>query len=407
MMSSISLVPGSDLVRRRLRIAVVAACPMPSRRGTPLRVERLAEALAARGHQVELVTYHLTDDDAPLSLPVHRIFDREERRRTAVGPSLRKLFLYDPALARTLWRLLTRKPFDVIYAHHFEGALCALPAGRRHGLPVIYDAHTMLASELPSYAPTLLRGATRVLGRWLDGLVPSWVNHSVTVTRDIRDRLIADHGIDPDDVTVVMNGVESALFAQSGSSTVSPEPNRLIYTGTLAAYQDVGLLLEAFALAHQQRPAMRLTMSVSSSFDRYEEQARRLGIRAAIDVVADTLADLPARLAQARIAVMPRTRCDGIPQKLLNYMAAGNACVASAGSAKVMENEVTGLVVPDGDAAAFAAALVRLVDDPALAARLADNARSFAQRQCRWELAAERVEAICESLVGRSAEPSA
>ncbi|MFO1075557.1 MAG: hypothetical protein U1E17_23225 [Geminicoccaceae bacterium] len=42
------------MVGRRLRIGMVAACPLPARRGTPLRIERLAEALAARGHHVEL-----------------------------------------------------------------------------------------------------------------------------------------------------------------------------------------------------------------------------------------------------------------------------------------------------------------------------------------------------------------
>ena len=49
----------------------------------------------------------------------------------------------------------------------------ALPAARWRGVPVVYDAHTMLESELPSYAPSALRGLTRVLGRWLDGVVPA------------------------------------------------------------------------------------------------------------------------------------------------------------------------------------------------------------------------------------------
>ena len=52
--------PGSvSAANGQFRIVMVAACPMPARRGTPLRVERLAEALAARGHHVELVTYQI------------------------------------------------------------------------------------------------------------------------------------------------------------------------------------------------------------------------------------------------------------------------------------------------------------------------------------------------------------
>jgi len=41
----------------RYRIAMVAACPMPARRGTPLRIERLTEALIARGHHEELAMH--------------------------------------------------------------------------------------------------------------------------------------------------------------------------------------------------------------------------------------------------------------------------------------------------------------------------------------------------------------
>ena len=41
-----------------LTIAMVAACPFPAPRGTPIRALRLAEALAARGHRVHVVTYH-------------------------------------------------------------------------------------------------------------------------------------------------------------------------------------------------------------------------------------------------------------------------------------------------------------------------------------------------------------
>ena len=42
-----------------MRIAIVAACPFPLPRGTPVRILRMAEALADRGHEVHVVTYHL------------------------------------------------------------------------------------------------------------------------------------------------------------------------------------------------------------------------------------------------------------------------------------------------------------------------------------------------------------
>jgi glycosyltransferase involved in cell wall biosynthesis len=123
---------------------------MPARRGTPLRIERLTEALIARGHHVELITYHVSDDAQTLEFPVHRIFNKRVYWRMPAGPNLRKLALYDPALAIKVWRVLGGSRFDVIHAHHLEGLLVALPSRLRHGVPIVYDAHTMLSSELPS-----------------------------------------------------------------------------------------------------------------------------------------------------------------------------------------------------------------------------------------------------------------
>jgi len=372
---------------------MVAACPMPARRGTPLRVERLAEALAARGHVVEIITYHVAEGPQSLGVPVHRIFRHPVYWRMPVGPSFRKLALYDPALSWKLSTVLSDRRFDVIHAHHVEGLLVALPPRLRHGIPLVYDAHTMLAAELPSYATGLMRSAFATLGGWLDGALPRRADHVVAVTPDIRDRLVTAHGLRPDRITVVTNGVESGCFRVE---TPPPQDGlvRLIYTGTLAPYQNIELLLEAFAQARQVRRDLRLCFAVSSSFEPYEALARRLGVREAIEVSADGFGELPLRLAAAAIAVLPRIRCPGIPQKLLNYMAAGKAIVASAGSAKVLEHERTGLVVGDGDASGFAAAVLRLAGDPELREALGGKARETVEREFSWEGAAEKLEPV-------------
>jgi glycosyltransferase involved in cell wall biosynthesis len=381
----------------RFRIAMVAACPMPARRGTPLRIERLAEALTARGHHVELITYHVADGPQPLGIPVHRIFRQPVYWRMPVGPSLRKLALYDPALAWKLSRVLGSRPFDVIHAHHVEGLLVSLPARLLHRMPLVYDAHTMLSAELPSYATGLVRGVVGDLGGWLDGVLPRRADHVVAVTPDIRDRLVGAHGLRPERVSVVTNGVETGCFR------VQTPPRRegvvrLIYTGTLAQYQNVDLLLEAFARARQVRRDLRLCFSVSSSFEPYEATARRLRVRDAIEVLADGFSELPLRLAASAIAVLPRISCPGIPQKLLNYMAAGKAIVASAGSAKLLEHERTGLVVANGDAAGFADAVLRLAAHPELAEKLGTAARETVEKEFSWEKAAQRLEPVYEGL---------
>jgi len=386
---------------RRFRIAMVAACPMPARRGTPLRVERLAQALWARGHHVEVITYHIADDEHQLGFPVHRIFGKRRRYwQMPAGPNLRKLLLYDPALAIKLWRVLSKEGFDVVHAHHIEGLLVSLPARLRHKVPIVYDAHTMLGSELPSYGPRLSRWLVGAAGGWLDSWLPRCADHVASVTEDIRDSLIGRYRMQPDRISVVMNGVEAENFRVEVPPPVDGYV-RLIYTGTLAPYQDIDLLLEAFALARRARKDLKLVFSVSSPFEPYEDHAKRLGIRGAIEVIPDGFDELPARLAASSIAVLPRTQCPGIPQKLLNYMAAGKAIVSSAGSAKVIEHERTGLIVPNGDREAFAQALLRLAGNPSLARELGSSARRDVERSYSWEQAAETLERIYQQVTLR------
>ena len=373
---------------------------MPARRGTPLRVERLAEALCARGHQVELITYHICDDEHPLEFPVHRILNKRRHVQMPAGPNARKLFVYDPLLAVKLWQVVGAGAFDVIHAHHIEGLLASLPTRVRQRIPVVYDAHTTLRAELPSYGPRLSRWVTGVVGDWFDGWLPRAADHVAAVTPDIRECLIERHGMNGDRISVVMNGVEAANFRVADASSRDGFV-RLIYSGTLAPYQDIDLLLDAFARARRVRSDLKLCLSVSSTFEPYEAQARQLGIRDSIEVLADGFDELPGRLAASNIAVLPRTSCPGIPQKLLNYMAAGKAIVSSAGSAKVIEHERTGLIVPNGDAEAFAGALLRLAGNPTFARQLGNSARTDVERSYTWEQSADALEGIYEQVTLR------
>ena len=380
---------------------MVAACPMPARRGTPLRVERLAQALAARGHDIELITYHLAEEDGQYAFPVQRIFDRVELGTLAPGPTLAKLSIYDPALARLVGRRLRERRFDVVHAHHFEGLLAAAYGRRGTGVPIVYDAHTLLGAELPAYGKQWMAKLARGFGRRLDQWIPALADHMIVVTDDISRQLVSNHGFEPHRITVVPNGVEVDSFA--AVSMTAAEPGLLVYTGTLAPYQGIDLMLEAFARALAVRPKLRLRLLITASFEPFMPMAERLGVAHAIEIIQDSFSALPERLSQASVALMPRVECPGLPQKLLNYMAAGKAIVSFAGSAKLLEHEVTGLIVPNRDIAGFANAIVRLSDDPVLGSRLGMAARDLILDTATWDRAAKRCEAVYASVVGARA----
>jgi hypothetical protein len=84
-------------MKERYKIAMVAACPFPYPRRTPIRIFRLAEALTHRGHEIHVVTYHFGDVvNAPFK--IHRIPDVRTYRKYSPGPSYQKLMVLDQLL---------------------------------------------------------------------------------------------------------------------------------------------------------------------------------------------------------------------------------------------------------------------------------------------------------------------
>jgi glycosyltransferase involved in cell wall biosynthesis len=269
---------------------------------------------------------------------------------------------------------------------------------RWSGHPVIYDAHTLLESELGHYLPHSLRGLAAGVGQWMDSRIPRRADHVISVSASIRDRLVALGAARADQITVVGNGVEQAHFHATASGPRSGIAATLIFAGNLAPYQGIELLLEAFGKIRALNPSVRLQIVTEARFEPYEPLARELGVRDGIDVIRAGFEALPARLAGADIALNPRTHCDGIPLKLLNYMSAALPIVSFAGSAHSLEQNRTGRLVPDGDTTAFAAAVLDLLDNPELAQRMGQNARRHSE-YFSWPHAAGQVELVYQRLL--------
>jgi glycosyltransferase involved in cell wall biosynthesis len=75
-------------------------------------------------------------------------------------------------------------------------------------------------------------------------------------------------------------------------------------------------------------------------------------------------------------------------------MASGTPVVSFGGSAKLLEHERSGLVVPDADVPAFAAAVLRLMADADLRRRLGACAQDIVAREYSWDQVARRVELV-------------
>lgn len=387
-------------MKRMFRVAMVAACPFPCPRGTPIRILRCAEALARRGHEVHVVAYHLGSrlDGAPFAL--HRIPDVAGYRQLGPGPNFQKLLRLDPMLALRVMDLVRTRTIDVIHAHHYEGLLASLPASRRYRVPVVYDAHTVLETELPSYGMIPFAGFATAVGRWLDRQLPPRADHVIAVSRAIKTALSEEGAVSPDRITVAPSGVETDRFTLRTPRRTGSASQTVVFAGNLGPYQGIGDLLSCFRIIRDYRPDVRLRIVTDSSFQPYERLADELGLRNHIDLVDAPFEELPRQLATADIAMNPRLRADGIPQKLLNYMAAGKAIVSFAGSGHILEHGRTGWLVDGGSVSDLAAGALRLMSEPRLAAALGAAARDVVATQYTWDRTAATIEEVYADVTG-------
>ncbi|MGE0774582.1 MAG: glycosyltransferase [Sphingomonadaceae bacterium] len=375
-------------------------------RGTPTRIRRMAEALVEAGHEVHIATYHLGEDFAekpPFS--VHRIADVPGYRKTEAGPDYRKLFILDPLLAATVSRIVADYRIEIVHAHHFEGLATSYLTARRHRIPLIYDAHTTLASELHYYSLGLPDPIKRGAARLLDRRIPRAADHVVAVSEEIRASLLKSGEVTDERISVIPNGVETDHFTRARVGEREATPRDIIYAGSLAPYHRIDLLLRSFRRVLDKRPQTRLLVATADEFAPYESQAASLGLREHIDVLATDFETLPRRLASAAVAVNPRVEGDGLPQKLLNYMAASLPVVSFAGSARHMVHGEQGSVIANGDIEAFADAILFYLDDNTSATRHGDQGRQLVVEQFSWSRVARQLGDLYERLAPPTSTP--
>jgi len=365
----------------------VAACPFPYPRGTPIRIFRMAQALSELGQEVHVITYHLGQREQSSSFVIHRIPNLPFYQKMSPGPSYLKLLAVDPVLSLKVIRLYKKYKFDIIHAHHVEGFLAALPVRLFGNTPIIFDMHTLLATELQYYQINFLhRSWLKKIGMFLDWNLPKYADHLISVTEEIKDKLINNADIPPEGVSVISNGIEFEHFGQVGEIPKSKRKSTILgYAGNFAEYQGVGVMLKALRILRQTHPHIRLHLYSKDNIDKYKPIIERLNITSNVKIFPSDFQDLPNQLAQADILLNPRPDGAGHPLKLLNYMAAGKPIISFARSGHFLKHGENSWIVADDNSQAFADGIEYLLANEKLAEDLGKNAKAFVKQGFSWQ----------------------
>lgn len=294
-----------------------------------------------------------------------------------------------PTIAELAGLLRDLRPLALL-AHGFPEHLIGRQAGLRAGVPVLIQVEH---NSRERYTPW---------SRWLSRRLARKSAALVGVSEGVRQSLLAQ-GLPADKTVAIPNGIDLARFADAAGE----REQGLVMSARFARQKDHATLIDALALLSAQGLKPRLQLAGTGPLmARMQARAARLKLGGQLTFLGHH-ADMPGLLRSQAVYVLS-THFEGMPLALVEAMAAGCACIASdvVGVRGVIDDGVTGLLVPESDAPALANAVARLLRDPALAARLGAAARERAVAEHGLALMRERYEALitrCATTAGRAA----
>ena len=406
---------GSDLVTppaapERLRIAWLVYRGNPHCGGQGVYTRYVAREVAALGHHIEVLSgqpWPQMDDPEqlvevpgldlyrspdPFRVPHVREFrDTIDMREFAIMCSAG--FPEPWAFSQRARRLLKdrRDDFDIVHDNQCLGT--GIVGMMKDGWPVTATLHHPITVDRDldlAHAGSFRRRLS--LRRWYGFLrmqmdVARRIPRIVTVSESSRRDIAAQMGVDADRLPVVPVGVDEARFRPMPH--IARVPGRLMTTASAdVPMKGLSYLLEALAKVRAERPDAHLVV-----IGRLKEGSgvpaliERLGLDGAVEFVSGVTDERIVELyAEAEVAVVP-SLYEGFSLPAVEAMACGVPVVATTGGALpevVGPDGESARTVAPGDPSALAAAIVELLSDDDLRARLGESGRVRVLERFTW-----------------------
>ena len=310
-----------------------------------------------------------------VSLVSLRKRDLSEETLDALGVDISYLHRskFDPATLTALLKIIDRKQIDVLHLHGYGATTFGRVAGAMRGLPTILHEHANLTDT-----PWFQKIADRLLA-------PS-TDIAIAVSKSTADFVIKARLMPSERVKVVYLGVPLEEFSRERTPAEIAEARRSIgaasgefVVGTVTRLHDSkgnSYLVDAARDVLAQRPNARFFVFGEGPLrPALEEQARALNLGDRF-VFGGFAKDVAQVVSAFDLSVFP-SLWEGTPLTVFEALAMGKTIVATDadGLLDVLTDDRDAVIVPKRDAGALAAAIVRMMDDPAERLRLSAGAR--------------------------------
>jgi glycosyltransferase involved in cell wall biosynthesis len=303
-----------------------------------------------------------------------------------------------PPMARRIASLLAEREFDVAHVTLGQLAGVAPSLGRVPAVLAPLDAWNVNVADEAAAA----RGARRVWlqlqGRFVARHVArrygAFARIALVSEADARETRLLEASLR---TTVIPNGVD-AVHYRPDPGAGRRNPQLLVFTGALHTAANVTaarhLAVDVLPRVREQLPQAELALVGRAPSPAVRSLACLPGVSVAADV-----ADVRPYLTRAGVFACAMTAGTGIKNKLLEAMACGMPCVATPLGCQGLSVHDDRQLLVARPGTEFATAVVRVMRDPALGARLGSSAREHVLAHHSWDAVARRYEGVYDELV--------
>lgn len=268
---------------------------------------------------------------------------------------------------------IRKRNFGVVHTNDLYSNLFAVPAAWLARVPVIISSRRDMGRWW-WYTPV----RRKILNR-----IQAFSTRILVNSEAIRQELVMRDGFPLDKIHVVYNGIDREKFTKAVAdrkllhSRLTPNHKLIV----MVANMHMGVkghsdLIEAARTIHEACPEARILLAGDGEMRPFfEDQVGAAGLEEMF-VFLGHRTDIPALLACCDIGVLA-SRSEGLPNAVLEYMAAGLPVVATTvgGLPEIIDDETSGLLIPPENPAALCTAIVRLLMDEQLRKRLGTAGR--------------------------------
>ncbi len=373
------------------------------------RVKRKAEALAAAGYDVDVLTLRTSAGESAVrnGVNVHTI-SLGKRRSSLPRYAFEYVVFFVWAFVRVTW-LMWRKRYAVIDVNTLPDFLIFAPIlARMMGATLVLDMHEITPEfYMSKYGIAADSWLVRLL-TFLERASFNFADRVMTVNEPIQDLLVS-RGLPRSKSLVLMNAADENRFRPAEAPSfalraMENKPFAMMYHGTLTRIYGLDIAVEAFAMAQREMPDAELwILGLGPEQEKLRTLAEERGVSSHVKVIGPVPSrEVPDWLARADAGILPMRRDVFIdyafPNKLSEFIVSGRPVLISRlRTMRHYFSEDALAYFEPNNVEDLARQMVRLYRDRPLRARLAAKA-SEEYAPIRWDVMKQRYLQLIEGI---------